>query len=62
MNYKKLETMRQTRLMVTEVIVPTVCLVAGAINAYEKVHPGDIRNRYEKAKEKFTNLFEKKNK
>lgn len=56
MKYKTLETMRQTRLMITEVIVPAGLLVIGAVKAVETIDPGRTKRTYEKCKTKVNNV------
>ncbi len=56
MKYKTLESMRQVRLMLTEVIIP----VGTAVVALETTHPGCIKRTAKKAKETVTNMFKKK--
>ena len=59
MKYKTLETMRQTRLFLTEVIIP----VAGIAAAVDIAHPeykNKLVNKFQETKQKFTdkkNIF-----
>ena len=56
MKYKTLESMRQVRLMLTEVIIP----VGTAVVTFEATHPGCIKRTANKAKDKVTTMFKKK--
>ena len=56
MKYKTLESMRQVRLMLTEVIIP----VGTAVVTLEATHPGCIKKTANKAKDKVTTIFKKK--
>lgn len=58
MKYKTLESMRQVRLMLTEVIIP----IGTAAVTLEATHPGCIKKTANKAKEKVTTIFKKKDK
>ena len=58
MKYKTLETLRQTRLFITEVIIP----IAGIVAAVDIAHPeykGKLVKKFKETKEKFTkkNIF-----
>lgn len=56
MKYKTLETMRQVRLMLTDVIIP----IGTAVVTLEATHPGCIKKTANKAKKKVTTIFKKK--
>lgn len=58
MKYRTLESMRQVRLMLTEVVIP----VGTAVVTLEATHPGCIKNTYNKAKSKVTKTFKSKKK